>query len=556
MSVYRNPAIRQLRDQQIRYAPRDVRLSQIDRAERFLEQIATTDCYPYQEFCERITSYRPEMYPDLVITGDEAIHDLRCFVEDLSDSADVPAEAAGEEVWTVEDVSRHYNVSSKTVSRWRDRGLVSRRFRFGPRKRVGFLRSSVERFVSRNSENVERGSSFSQVTDEEREQIVKRARRLARAGAGPTEVSRRLARKFHRSPETIRYTLKAFDREHPEIMLFPEAGTPLPAEQRRELYAEFQRGLAVETLARSWQRSKASIYRIVAEVRAERLLEMPIDFMDSEEFRAPGAEERILQPPPSVERRGPAVKPPPGLPPYLASLYAVPLLTREEEVYYFRKMNFLKFQAAEVRSAIDPTRPRAKDMEQVEQLLDQATEIKNFLIRSNLRLVVSIAKRHMRPTTSFFEMVSDGNMSLIRAIEKFDFTKGFKFSTYASWAIMKNYARSIPAENVRADRFRTGSDEIFQSSTDPRTDQFLEERTNQRQRELIMSILDHLDAREREIIVYRYGLSEGAIPQTLEQVGTRFGVTKERIRQLEARALRKMRKLAQDESLEIPGLET
>ena len=76
--------------------------------------------------------------------------------------------------------------------------------------------------------------------------------------------------------------------------------------------------------------------------------------------------------------------------------------------------------------------------------------MKNFLIRSNLRLVVSIAKRHMKPRMSFFEMVSDGNMSLIRAIEKFDYTKGNKFSTYATWAIMKNYARSIPAEHTHA----------------------------------------------------------------------------------------------------------
>ncbi len=555
MSVYRNPAIRQLRDQQIRFAPRDVRLTQVDRAERLLEEIQTERSYPYQELCEVITAYRPEMYPDLVITGDEAIHDLRCFVEDLSDSADVPAEDAGEEVWTVEDVSRRYNVSSKTVSRWRDRGLVSRRFRFGGRKRVGFLRSSVERFVSRNADDVERGSSFSQLSLDEREQMVQRARRLARAGACPTEISRRLSRKFHRSPETVRYTLKSFDRDHPEIALFPDASAPLSHEERRELYRQFRQGLAVEALARMWKRTKASIYRIVTEVRAEILLEQPIDFMDSDEFHQPGAAERILAPPPLREGRAAATKPPPGLPPYLASLYAVPLLTREEEVYYFRKMNFLKFEALEARKQIDPVRPRAKDMDRVEELLQQATEVKNFLIRSNLRLVVSIAKRHMRPTTSFFEMVSDGNMSLIRAIEKFDFTKGFKFSTYASWAIMKNYARSIPAETVRLDRFRTGNDEVFSSSSDPRTDQFLEERTNQRQRELIMSILDHLDPREREIIVFRYGLSEGTAPQTLEQVGTRFGVTKERIRQLEARALRKMRKLAQDESLEIPGLE-
>ncbi|HUQ71535.1 MAG TPA: sigma-70 family RNA polymerase sigma factor [Planctomycetaceae bacterium] len=555
MSTYRNPAIRQLRDQQIRFAPRDVRLSQVDRAERFLNQVDSGKSYHYQDLCEQITEYRPELYPDLVITAEEAVHDLRCFVEDLSDSADLPAEAAGEEVWTVEDVSRRFNVSTKTVARWRDRGLVSRRFRFGGRKRVGFLRSSVERFVSRNPDDIERGSSFSQVTEDEREQMIHRARRLARAGGCPTEVNRRLARKFNRSAETIRYTLKTYDREHPEIAVFPDASIPLSDDQRRELYRSFRKGVAVEALAEQFRRTKASVYRIVTEVRAQLLLEQPIDFMDSSEFHATDAEAKILGPSPTTDRRSGVVKPPPGLPPYLASLYAIPLLTKEEEVYYFRKKNFQKHQAQALRKTLDPTRPRAKDMDRIEQLVEQATEIKNFLIRSNLRLVVSIAKRHMKPTTSFFEMVSDGNMSLIRAIEKFDFTRGFKFSTYASWAIMKNYARSIPAEHVRLDRFRTGNDEVFSSSSDPRSDQFQEESNNQKQRELILSILDHLDPREREIIVHRYGLSEGAVPLTLEQVGTRFGVTKERIRQLEARALRKMRKLAQDESLDIPGLE-
>jgi RNA polymerase sigma factor (sigma-70 family) len=555
MSQYRNPAIRQLRDQQIRYAPREVRLDQLERAEHLLDEIHSAREYRYPDLCEQITSYRPEMYPDLIITGDEAAHDLRCFVEDLSDSMDLPADAAGEEVWTVEDVSKRFNVSAKTVARWRDRGLVSRRFRFGGRKRVGFLRSSVERFVARHSHDIERGANFSQLSLDEREKVVQRARRLARAGACPTEISRRLARKFGRSPETIRYTLKNHDREYPDAAVFPDASQPLSDEQKREIYRAFQRGVAVDALAEQWKRTKASVYRIVTEVRAELLIEQPIDFMDCEEFHRPGAADVILQPPPSTERKTAAVKPPPGLPPYLASLYAIPLLTKEEEAYYFRKMNFLKHQAAELRQQIDPTRPRAKDMDRLEKLLEEATEIKNFLIRSNLRLVVSIAKRHMKPNTSFFEMVSDGNMSLIRAIEKFDYTKGFKFSTYASWAIMKNYARSIPAEHVQLDRFRTGNDELFQNSSDPRGENLQAERTNQKQHELIMSILDHLDPRERDIIVHRYGLSEGAGPQTLEQVGVKFGVTKERIRQLEARALRKMRKLAQDESLDIPGLE-
>jgi RNA polymerase primary sigma factor len=216
-------------------------------------------------------------------------------------------------------------------------------------------------------------------------------------------------------------------------------------------------------------------------------------------------------------------------------------------------MNYLKYKASKLRDRLDKVRPHAKDMDAIEQLLDMAVEIKNFLIRSNLRLVVSIAKRHIKPTSNFFEMVSDGNMSLIRAIEKFDYTKGNKFSTYATWAIMKNFARSIPAEHSLLERFRTGKDEVFQHSTETRGDQFREELVNQRQRQMIMEILDQLDDREKDIIMFRYGLSQGAEPQTLEQVGTRLGVTKERIRQLEARALRKLRKIAQDDKLEIPG---
>ena len=94
---------------------------------------------------------------------------------------------------------------------------------------------------------------------------------------------------------------------------------------------------------------------------------------------------------------------------------------------------------------------------------------KNQIIRSNLRLVVSIAKRHVGPADNFFELVSDGNMSLMRAVEKFDYARGNKFSTYASWAIMKNFARTIPDEHRYHDRFRTSQPELFTSAEDDRT---------------------------------------------------------------------------------------
>ena len=554
MQRYRNPALKQLRDHQIKYAPRDVQLTQISRAERLLDELNPKGTYRYPELCEKITTYRGEMYPDLVVSGAEAVHDLRCFVEDLSDSADIAAENAGEEVWTVEDVSKRFNVSSKTVSRWRDRGLVSRRFRFGGRKRVGFLRSSVERFVTRHAEDVDRGSQFSQLSVEEREKLILRARRLAKAGGCPTEISHRLAKKFQRSPETVRYTLKNHDKDHPESAVFPNALNTITDEHKLDIYRSFRNGVSVDELARKFDRTRASIYRMVAEVRAESLLAKQIEYMEAPEFSEPGAVALILQQPPVVERKSAPTKTPPGLPPYLNSLYSVPLLTKEEELYYFRKMNFLMFQAAQLQKQIDVSRPNTKDMDSIESMVEQANEVKNFLIRSNLRLVVSIAKKHMKPNANFFEMVSDGNISLIRAIEKFDYTRGFKFSTYASWAIMKNFARSIPAEYTQLDRFRTGNDEVFYQASDPRSERVNEEIVNQRQHEALMQILAQLDPRERDIIVSRYGLKDGKPAQTLEQVGQKLGVTKERIRQLESRALQKLRKIAEEEHLDVPGI--
>ncbi len=553
MSRYRNPAMKQLTDQQVKYAPKHVRLTQIDKAERLLDRIDPKLQYAYREICEHVTSYQTDRFPDLVLSGEEAAHDLRCFVEDLSDSANLSVDSVPEPVLTIQDVSNRYNVSTKTVDRWRNRGLVSRRFKIGSRKRIGFLESSVERFVSKHADDVSRGRAFRQLTDADREDVIAQARRLARYGASMFDVSRRLSRKLGRSVETIRYTLRNYDKKYPESAVFPNASEPLSDAKKNEIHRSFRRGVPVGKLAAQFGRTKTSIYRVVSEVRTARLLEQPIDFMDSDDFVKPGAEDVILGPPPERDTKASKTKAPPGLPPYLASLYSIPLLTREDEAYYFRKMNYLKMRAANLRDELNMSRPRARDMDEIERLLEESLKVKNFLIRSNLRLVVSIAKRHVKPKTNFFEMVSDGNMSLIRAIEKFDYTQGNKFSTYASWAIMRNFARSIPAENLRLDRFRTGNDEIFHYSSDDRANQFQEEMVNQQQHQMIVRILDQLEERERAIVVMRFGLAQGTEYQTLQQVGNHFGVTKERIRQIEARALRKAREIAEEKRLDIPG---
>ena len=143
-------------------------------------------------------------------------------------------------------------------------------------------------------------------------------------------------------------------------------------------------------------------------------------------------------------------------------------------------------------------------------------------------------------------------MSLIRAAEKFDYARGNKFSTYASWAIMKNFARTIPHEFKHRDRFRTSTDEMFLTKEDLRKGQFEQEHAQQMREVQVDKILSRLDEREQKIIISRFGLDHSKEPQTLKEVGAQMGVTKERIRQIEARALTKLRLAAQEEKIEIP----
>ncbi len=552
-SDYKSYAIEQLRDQQSRFAPREKKLEQVDNAERLLREIDSERTYSYEYVCFRVTGYRPDVNEIITISGKQLQHDLLSLIEDLSESADIKAAEIQQPVHTVEQLSKMFNVSTKTISRWRQQGLVSRKIIFdGGRKRVGFLHSAVDHFVKENRDKVKRGERFSQLSEQDKDEIIDRARRLAKAGGCPAEVTRRIAQHMRRSVETIRYTIKQFDEKNPDLAVFPDQTGPLNLEIKERIYAEYLSGRTMDSIVRRYCRTKSTVYRVINEMRAAAIHELPLDFMDSPEFHRRAADKKILAPIPEPEHTPRKVKPPAGLPRYLASLYETALLTREQEAHIFRKFNYLKFKAKKLRDALDSERPKASDMDAIERIYADVVKVKNLIVQSNLRLVVSIAKRHVSPSDDFFQLVSDGNMSLIRAGEKFDYTRGNKFSTYASWAIMKNFARTIPDEYKQRDRFRPTTEEMFLATEDERSDAYWHESAQRTRLAQVGKILNRLDEREQKIIISRFGLDYSQEPLTLKEVGAELGVTKERIRQIEARALSKLRAAAKEEKIELP----
>src|SRR5438067_5288337 len=145
MSDFRHPALRQLTDQQVRFAPRHTRREQLAHAVRLLGGTDPARNYPYQFVCFRVTGFRTDAYPDLLIGGADLRHDLRLFSERLDRSLPaVPIEEAAEPMLTLDQVSKELNVSAKTFRRWKERhNLAGWGVLVNGRRHLGFPRSAV-----------------------------------------------------------------------------------------------------------------------------------------------------------------------------------------------------------------------------------------------------------------------------------------------------------------------------------------------------------------------------------------------------------------------------
>lgn len=432
---YRCEAIRQLADQQVRFAPLSVRLDQIARTEELILSL-TGPGIPYQQLTEQITRYRSGLFPDLTISRSDALHDLRLFLEDLSKNALQPVNGHGETVLTLTEVSRRLNVALKTVNRWRDQGLPSRFFRFADGVRLGITDTALQRFAANSALTVARGSAFNQLSEDEQESIIRRARRLARTGAGQTEVIRRVARFSGRAAETVRTLLKRYDSQHPDSAVLP-ARRKLTDTERKAIYQAVQRGESPTEIGRLFGRSRSSIHQVARSFRARLLQSHSVRFVPGDDFSRDETLKEILSE--SLEEIVARF-----------SLNHVPSkpdepLTPEAERTLFRRLNYLLFLADRARQQWGRTQnPDIRSIREVERQLAESFQIRNLIVQKNQALVHSVARRHRIPENAYPDAISEANLTLLKTIETFDYSRGNRFATYATWALMRTFAR-LPA---------------------------------------------------------------------------------------------------------------
>ena len=547
---------------QLRFTPEKKRRKQLDAAEKLFAIIDKDKEYPFEFVCFRITGFHlKSTNEDELIKGDELLEDLRIFISKLSGRLARPVNEQSQKINSIEELATTVGVSTKTIYRWRKQGLVARKYIFDDGiRRFGFLQSTVDEFLSAHPELAGKAKNFTRLTDQQKQQIVKQAVKLA-AGTNLSryQIIDRLSAKTGKCHETIRYTLLNYENANPDKAIFKKSTGVIGPAQAAEIYRLFKQGCSIKELMTRFERNKSSIYRIINRRRAKVLLAKKIEFVANDEFLEHDAKERILAEPidksePSALRNAEPIKlTGSSLSEYLHTLTDAPVLNREDEVELFRRYNYLKFLACQSRSGIKLSHVSGTMLSKIESYLAQTEEIKRRIIEANLRLVVNVARKHTLSGANLLDLVSEGNISLMRAVEKFDYSRGFRFTTFASWAIAKDFARKIPDQIGRLGKATKAS--LANIHREMRTEDAADFAAIERAHQSLAQVIkDNLTKREQYVIMNRFGLVGPPIKKetkTLVQIGQELDLSKERIRQIELTALQKLRQSLSPEEFEL-----
>ena len=554
---------------QAKYAPREKRIEQVNACETLTHLLRPGKSYPYEFLCFHITGYRPRgREDDCLFSTEDLYYDLTLYAELLSKTVGFSQKEFDQKVYRLEEVCDRFKVTAKTVGRWRRSGLVARYMRFdSERLALGFLESSIQSFAGRNADRVRQGKDFSQLSQSQRGEIEQRLGRWAQRCPSQRQVAiEKTARRYGRAVETIRLILK--ELESAGDVQFEMRAPRIGMEEQERIFAAYESGASAVQLSKDFGRSRSNVYWAVNQVRARRTVALEIQFIASDEFEGGKENTEFVTPSKGLfEHREAARSKEAGksgagalesLAAYVKDINQWPLLDFAQEQFLFRKMNYLKFMAEQARAGLNLDSPSAAAIRRVEQYLRRAEAVKQQLIQSNLRLVVSVARKHTRNESQMIDLIGDGNMALMNAVAKFDYSRRTKFSTYATWALIKRFATSKALQE--REQATVVENEWLDVANDMRVEEGRVEAI-ETARQSLDSVMDQmLDQRERLVVREHYGLGDDGEPagqkevrrraKSFKAIGEMLDLSKERVRQIELMALQKLRKVLTGEQFD------
>lgn len=227
-----------------------------------------------------------------------------------------------------------------------------------------------------------------------------------------------------------------------------------------------------------------------------------------------------------------------------------PLLSRDDEFRLFSRMNGLRREAESLRKVLASSRGDNALVRRIRRRLQSARQIRNYIVSCNLRLLVSVAGAAAQRSGELDELTSEGQLALIRAVELFDYTRGLRFSTYATWAIRNTLARSQQKNARYRHRYALTLDGLGYDQPCPKSPE--PEVSDTPPAPLIVQrLLRRLPERERTVLELRFGLTKTGKELRFREIGEELGVSTERARQLVSRGLLKLQDLALDAGVSI-----
>jgi|GEM_PF-3459807 len=565
---------------QQKYTPAPAKLKQLEACETIAQLIEPKKTYPYDFVCYKLTGYQPKQRAeDEVICGEILLTDLAIYALTISKSLDLTKAHFLEQLYTVETLAQHMRVSTKSVDRWRKKGLVGRYVLLeGPRKTVCFTSETVKAFITKHQHQIGDGQKYAHLSQDNTDRIIKHLYRWSNRFPNLRQQAvAQIAKKEKRATEIINKILMQHEKVSQQLLFCPRPKGISVAIQEK-IISHNLAGKDYKAIALALDIESSIVKWVLKNAICHKLKHQPIKFIHDDSFSNARHHHQILNAPPqlfphnileyiegtgNVNKAGKTyqavlkqIKEPNTTTPsrsilnnYILDICNHDILSTDQAFFLFRKYNFLKYQGTEQQKMLNIDNPQSTLIRQLQTTLGSIKTIKNILIQHNLRLVLSVARKHTQNDNEMLDMISEGNIILIKAIDTFNFTRDVKFSTYGTYAIVKQFATFKSRANQHAHRNKQSDTIIEAIEALTKTDE--NQNNLSKARETLYNALDsQLETREKIVLCKYFGLDEhntptlttpAVKPMSFKQIGDQIGLSKERVRQVYTIALEKLR---------------